>query len=147
MSIYDKMTTHKNLVIEECPQATTIVAIEGTLRELKSTNDRLEVHSIRQTQALEQIAAQGITVQNHERRLDIIDKNLDEIYPRIRKIEILHAEEKGAEKVTDKQEQFWTELRLKLVTPLVIAAFFIMWVLDKIGAIEWLVRNIQDFKG
>ena len=125
--------------LNECPQNSTIERIEDTL-------ERLEKHGERTAVALEVIASQVVRTDHLEKRVDKHDEHFNEAFNRLRVIENKHAKESGAEAVERKQEKFWTEIRLKLFTPITLAAFFILWVLDKMDAFQWLLNLIKEFK-
>jgi hypothetical protein len=78
--------------IEECPQGSTIA-------QLQRSTDRVAV-------ALESIAAQGVAVEQHEKRLDKNDREHDEIFPRLRAVE----------RAVDIKEKFQGRQRQKIVS-------------------------------
>jgi uncharacterized coiled-coil protein SlyX len=137
----------------ECIQVQTFEQIQATLR-------RLDAHGERTAVALEQIAQQGAMVAGHEKRLDKHDKDFQELFSRVNDptwkerteqrvtaLELKLAKDEGAEEVVEKHEKFWTEVRLKLVTPIVTVAFLALWLADRTGTITKLVALWREFNG
>ena len=137
----------------ECIQVQTFEQIQATLR-------RLDAHGERTAVALEQIAQQGAMVAGHEKRLDKHDIDLRECFSRVNDnarlerletkvadLEVKLAKDEGAESVVEKHEKFWTEVRLKLITPIITVAFLALWLADRTGTITKLVALWREFNG
>lgn len=119
--------------VADCPQ-------QPTLTHLVQLGERT-------ASALEQIAEQGAMVMSHEKRLDKMDLNVNELYSRVRKVELKHAEEAGIEKVEDVRTKFWTEVKLRLLPSVLAGIFFLCWVFDKWGVVEKIVNLWNEMKG
>ena len=129
-------------LLEECPQAPVIAAQAETLHDLKKSNERIAV-------ALETLAKRGAQVDSMEKRVDNHDEAFKVSFGQIRKLderiivlEIKKSEWEGAQKAEEKMEvkqekektKIWTLLeRLQLVTPVILAIFFLLWLSDKYG--------------
>lgn len=70
--------------LEECPQ-------NPTLERFGETLSRLDSHTERTAIAMERLAAQGVMVNNHEKRLDKHDQDLGEIFRWRRGVEKEHS--------------------------------------------------------
>ena len=104
-------------LLDECPQGPTITMLVDSTKRV--------------AEALENIAAQGVAVASHEKRLDKNDKEHDEIFPRLRKLEDHVAFDKGKEVVKDERKKFWTEAKLKLLPTFIVILFFICWLAEQ----------------
>lgn len=124
--------------LNECPQNPTIERIEDTL-------ERLEKHGERTAIALEVIASQVVRTDYLEKRVDKHDEDLKESFSRLRIIENKHSKEAGVESVERKQEKFWTEIRIRLFTPIILVIFFILWVFDKLNIFQGVWKLFKEF--
>lgn len=122
-------TERQNHLLAECPQAPVI--------------ERLERDYDRVAGALEKIAEQGALVVGLRNDVDRHEEAFDEIFPRLRKIEEKHAHEEGAEEVVKEKAKFWTLAKIQLLQPGLLMIFFILWLLDKFGAITWLAKQFH----
>jgi hypothetical protein len=130
--------------IEECPQGPTIA-------QLQRSTDRVAV-------ALESIAAQGVAVEQHEKRLDKNDREHDEIFPRLRAVEravdIKTAHDKGVAEIKGEvnrqakvNKRFWDAAKIQILVhwgPVLV--FFTAWILDKFGVFVWLGKQFAEMQ-
>ena len=147
--------------IEECPQAPTLKAHGDMMQYHGDILTRLERHSERQTEALEDIAKQGAMVISHEKRLDRAEATFDVVFQKIRGVddkytgidnrvrvmELKAAEETGIEKVEEEKKRFWTAVKVQNSTPLLVIIFFFFWVLDKWNVFAWLASLFHAMNG
>jgi len=139
--------------IDVCAQTQTFEQIKETLR-------RLDAHGERTAIALEHIAEQGAIVAQHEKRLDKHDIDLREVFHRVNDQERLErveqkvaelekkvAKEEGAEEVAVEKKKFWTDLKLQLATPIMVAAFFFLWLTGKLEIAAKLLKLWREFAG
>jgi hypothetical protein len=129
--------------IEECPQAPVI-------NDMKTLLARVAV-------ALEDIAAQGVMVKSHEKRLDKHDDNVEDLYSLIRElmgeieaINVKHAREAGAAKVIEAQAGFWRKVKISLapymVGVVVGTAMFSFYLMDRFNVAQHLAKWWKEFK-
>jgi hypothetical protein len=145
---------HQDYRIKDCPQSATLKAHGDLMQYYGEILARLERHSERQTEALEDIAKQGAMVINHEKRLDRVDISFDMAFQkirtvdsRVREIELKNAEETGVGKVADEKKKFTSALKIELVTPALVLIFFIFWTFDKFGFFVWIAQLAREMKG
>lgn len=142
----------------DCVQGPTFKVIDNTL-------SRLEEHSERNTIALEEIARQGAMVMNHEKRLDKFDGELNQSFGQLRTlenycrveltiisnrvstIERRNAREDGVEEVTGEQKKFWSLMKQRLVGPLMVGAFFLIWVFDRLDICVKIAKLFNEMRG
>lgn len=138
---------------EVCTQTQTFEQIKETLR-------RLDAHGERTAIALEHIAEQGAIVAQHEKRLDKHDLDLREVFHRVNdqdrlerveqkvaELEKKVAKEEGAEEVAVEKKKFWTDLKLQMATPIMVAVFFTLWLIGKLEIVAKLLRLWKEFTG
>jgi hypothetical protein len=104
----------------------------------------LDDSSARTAIALEQIAAQGVMVASHEKRLDKHSADLGEAFTRLRSIELRHAEDHGAEEITGERKKFWTALKIQLAPYVMFAVFFTGWASDKFGLFQKIAKLYHE---
>lgn len=126
--------------LDDCPQAPTIKSLADAVVRMERTSERT-------ASALEQIAAQGAQVASHEKRLDRHDLEINECFMRLRPIEQRHAQDAGVEQVERESDRFWSEVKLKLLTPLLLGTFFLFWLIDKMDVVQWLNRMYRTMTG
>jgi len=148
--------------IADCPQTPILMQIKETLGFLRESQARLDHHGERTALAMEKLAANSATIEGHAQKIKehdtafvelfnwrrtFIDKQDDDFRSNLERIVALEkaravhdAIEVVTEKVEEKEEkkeavkeQFWNEVRLRLLTPLMVGAFFLIWIIDKTG--------------
>ena len=137
----------------ECAQVATIEGfgkslqrVESHLSNVNSHMERSEEHMRRTAVALENIAAQGVLINTHENRLTKHDSHFEELFGRVRVIESVHAKDEGIEEIEEKKEKFWSEMKLKLVTPALTGLFFLLWILDRSEFFVKVATLWKEFK-
>ena len=132
------MAQHNTL--ETCPQSPVIA-------DLKETMGRVAI-------ALETIAAQGVSVASHEKRLDGHDKNVSELYGLVRKVEAgiyaintRHAKEEGVEEVKTEERKFWQQIKVQLTPYALSLTIFVIFTLDKLHLVEKIAKLWKEMKG
>jgi hypothetical protein len=147
--------------IADCPQAATLQHHTDTMGHHGEILDRLERHSERQTLALEQIAEQGAIVKTHEKRIDRHDVMFDEIFRkargcasdidtvshRVSVIELTHATEAGESRAEIDGSKFWDNVKIQLVPCVLVTILYLLWLIDKFGVIENIVKYFREMKG
>lgn len=139
--------------LAECPQ-------NPTLEHIVKTLDRFALQGERTASALEEIAAQGVAVANHEKRLDKHDLDFRELFSRVNdqarldmvesrvaSLELKHAKEAGIEEVEVEQKKFWAGIKTQLVPYIPMLALFTLYVLDRFGLVLKVLELWQKFKG
>lgn len=129
-----------NHSLEECPQNPTIGRIEDTL-------SRLDAHGERTAVALETIAAQGILVSQHEKRLDKHDEHFNELFTRVRKVELKDAKDLGAKTVENKSNRFWDQIKTNLVPYVIGSVFLFFYTMDKYDVFQKIAKIYKEMKG
>ena len=126
--------------LENCPQGPVI-------SDMKQLLARVAV-------ALEDIAAQGVSVASHEKRLDGHDKNVIDLYNLVRglrddisAIQTKHAREDGAEEVIEEQKSFWRDIKKQLTPFAVGGGMFIFYLLDRFDVVQHLTKWWKEMKG
>lgn len=152
--------------LEDCPQNPTLAQIQSTLK-------RLDAHGERTAVALESIAAQGAILGSHEKRLDKHDVDFREMFSRIndeRKLDKLaadvesvaarvvalekdHAKEAGAEAVealaldaAREKTKFWTEFKIRMITPVMLATVILLWLIGKWELVQRVAAIVREFR-
>lgn len=148
----------------DCGQTQTFAQIEATLR-------RLDAHGERTAVALEHIAEQGAMVAGHEKRLDKHDLDFREMFNRINdqsrlekveakvhELEKKLAGEEAAEELEAQiqarieaddtiKKKFWTDVKVRMITPATAVLFFAIWLIDKWDLVLKLKMLMAEFKG
>ena len=126
--------------VEDCPQAPIIQSIQELMGRV--------------VKALEDIAAQGAMVSAHEKRLDNQNEHIENLYAinrlikeDITKIQLKHAQERGAEAVIGKNKAFAEKIKVSLAPYLLSAGIFFIWLFDKGNVGEKLAKLWHEFKG
>jgi len=127
------MSLPNSHTINDCPQDPKIHRMEKIL-------DRVVV-------ALETIAEQGAIVSGHEKRLDKHDKELFEVFSRIRKVELVHAHDAGVEEVTSTEKKFWESVKIQLADKLLLLGIFVILVADKFNIGMWVAKFWKEIFG
>ena len=144
----------------DCPQNPTFNHIQDSLK-------RLESHSARTADAMEKMAANSATLDSHSQKLREHDTAFIEVFnwrrefvdkqdgdfranlARIVELEKAQAVTAAVDHVVEekeaKDERFWSEVKIKLLTPIITAVFFAIWIIDKMGAAEWLLKAFKEF--
>ena len=137
----------------ECAQAdkidgfgSSIARVESHLCNVNNHMKRSEEHMRRTATALENIAAQGVLINTHENRLTKHDSHFEELFGRVRIIEAVHAKDEGIEEIEEKKEKFWSDVKLKLMTPVLTALFFLFWILDRSEFFVKVATLWKEFK-
>ena len=120
--------------------------VESHLCNVNSHMARSEEHMRRTAVALENLAAQGVLINTHENRLTKHDTHFEELFGRVRTIEAVHAKDEGIEEIEDKKEKFWSEMKLKLMTPVLTGLFFLLWILDRSEFFVKVANLWKEFK-
>ena len=136
-----------NHLIDDCPQAATIATIGEAIKRVDARGERMEIHGERTALALEEIVRQGVMVQNHEKRLDKTEDDINHLGEKIRVIEHRHEIDHGKEEVLGEQKKFWTEVKLRLVSPLLVTIFFFWWVSDKYNIGVKIAKLFKEMRG
>lgn len=119
--------------IDECPQAPTINHIVHGVTKLEKISERTAL-------ALEKIAEQGALITSHDHRIEKLERDADECFARLRPIERIHAKEEGMEEVEAEGRKFWTDVKLKLLNPILLGIFFVFWAMDKYSGFQMLSK-------
>jgi len=122
-----------NHTVADCPQDPKINRLEAVL-------DRVVT-------ALETIAEQGAIVSGHEKRLDKHDKDLSEVFSRIRKVELVHAHDAGVEEVTSTEKKFWESVKIQLADKLLLLGIFVVLIADKFNIGMWAAKLWKEIFG
>jgi hypothetical protein len=164
--------------LDDCPQNPVLISINATLARWEKRMERQDDLMERQAVAMETIAAHGVMVTNHEKRLDRHDidftrmfsiitddrkiekltADFEELSAKVIRLEKTHAKEEGEELVDSRvqarmeleeheKKKFWTELKIRMVTPVMFATFFALWLIDKWSLAEKFKSLIAEFRG
>ena len=126
--------------VVECAQADLLKSQSDTLARLDGSYARVAV-------ALEELARRGAQVDGHEKRLDKNDVEHEEVFKRLRAMERLAAVEDGIDKVEGERTKFWTEVKLRLIGPLMTGTFFALWLSEKFGVLDWITKQFCEMGG
>lgn len=146
--------------LEDCPHNETFMHISATLK-------RLDRHTERSAIAMEEMAAQGAILKNHEVRMEKQDKDIGEAFSRIRiledttvsvedfdkvrhkvsKMELQHAKEYGADEVIEKQQEFWSGVKQQVTANALMGMLFIIWLVDKFNVAQAIAKLWKEMKG
>lgn len=126
--------------LADCPHNPTFEHIAQTL-------NRLDAHTLRQAVAMEEIARQGVTINNHEMRIVKNTKDISSAWAAIREIETRHATEDGKEEVIEEQQKFWAGVKQQFTGPAIVGLFFILWLADKFNIPVALAKLWKEMRG
>ncbi len=124
----------------------SLTRLDSHINSVNKHMERSEEHMRRTAVALENIAAQGVLINTHENRLTKHDSHFEELFGRVRSIEAVHAKDEGIEEIEEKKEKFWSELKLKMVTPALTGLFFLLWILDRSEFFVKVATLWKEFK-
>jgi outer membrane murein-binding lipoprotein Lpp len=164
--------------LDDCPQNPVLISINATLARWEKRMERQDDLMERQAVAMETIAAHGVMVTNHEKRLDRHDidftrmfsiitddrkiekltSDMEELSAKVIRLEKTHAKEEGAELVEARvqarleleeteKKKFWTEFKIKMISPVLFGVFFAIWVIDKWNLAEKFKLLLEAFRG
>jgi len=126
--------------LQDCPQGPVI-------SDLRETMGRVAL-------ALETIAAQGVAVASHEKRLDKHDANVTDLYNRtmalkddMAVINARHAREEGAEGVIVEQRKFWQQVKVALTPKMLSLAIFAIYLVDRLNVGGKLAKLWKEMNG
>ena len=125
--------------IEECPH-------NETFQHFTSTLERLDKHTERSAIAMEEIARQGVTIFNHEVRLNKHDEDLKEAFGRFRTLEEFKALETGKETIVVEKRLFWNGVKQQMVPYVVIVCWFLFWMVDKFNVVTWFTKLFKEMR-
>lgn len=161
-------SSNRHHSVIECPQNPTLIHIQDTLR-------RLDGHGERTAVALENLAANSATIESHTLQLaqhntafiDLFNwrkdfekkqdydyrQNLERIVALEKAKIAVEVKEAVEEKVEAKEEKiieakakFWTDVKLKMLTPMLLVLLFIVLIVDKLNLVVRTLSLWHDFK-
>jgi hypothetical protein len=133
--------------IDDCPQAPTIATINEAIKRVDERGERMEAHGERTAIALEEIARQGVMVQNHERRIEKNETDIDNLGEKVRQIERRHDIDHGKEEVLGERKKFWTDVKVKLAGPMMGGVFFAFWLIDRFNVLQKTMKLWREMTG
>ena len=145
--------------IKECVQSETLGAIKMTLESFSKSQSDLVRQGERTAVALETIAEQGAMVANHEKSIDRHEKRLEkhddyigEAFKRLRDIEKKGSLEDGISTgkrivINERRGGIAEKVKLSFVNYIPLAAFFLIWLIEKCGVFIWIAKSFREMKG
>jgi hypothetical protein len=126
--------------LEDCPH-------NETFRHIGETLGRLDRHTERTAIAMEEMAAQGAILKNHEARLNVHEKDIDEAFERIRVVERKHDKEDGIQVVKKQRAKFWDGIKQQTTPYAFTVLFFVLWLADRFNVFQFFCRMFKEMKG
>lgn len=134
---------------DDCLHNETFMHISATLK-------RLDRHTERTAIAMEEMAAQGAIIKNHEARINKHDvdiseafgqlrmlqdttasvEDIDQIRLRVHTIEIGRATAAGAEEIIGERRRFWDGIKQQMTTNLLLWVGFAIWTIDRFNVAQ-----------
>jgi len=157
--------------IEDCPQNPTLAHIQSTLERLDKHGERTAaaLESIARQGAIlgsheKRLDKHDMDLReffnrvNDERKLNLLTLELKDVAARVTSLEMAHAKEAGEEIVETKiqmrregdereRKKFWTELKIRMITPIMFGLFFALWLIDKWNLVLKFKELLKDFRG
>lgn len=135
--------------IDDCLHNETFMHISATLK-------RLDRHTERTAIAMEEMAAHGAIIRNHEARINKHDvdiseafgqlrmlqdttasvEDIDQIRLRVHAVEIRHATEAGAEEIVGDRRRFWDGIKQQMATNVLVWLGFAIWTIDRFNVAQ-----------
>lgn len=157
--------------INDCPQTPTLSQIQDTLKRLDAHGERTAValESIAAQGAIlgsheKRLDKHDLDLRevfnrvNDEHKLTDLTVAVRGVAARVEALELAQAKEEGVEeteaRIEAQQEavalvdkKFWTDLKLKLLNPIIFSVFFLAWLVEKYGLATKLKALLKEFKG
>jgi hypothetical protein len=156
----------------ECIQTPALTALSQTIAAQGQTQlhildslKRLDAHGERTAAAMERMAENSATIEAQTKRLDQHDTAFIELFnwrrnfvekqdgdyrnnlDRIVALEKHVAVDGALEEVAKEKDKFWTDVKIKLIGPILTGALFVLYVADKTGLIDKLFDLWSEFAG
>ena len=118
-----------------------------TFMQIRDTLTRLDRHTERSAIAMEEMAAQGAILKNHEQRLNKNEADIDEVFERVRTVERRHDKEEGIQIVKKQQAKFWDGIKQQTTPYAFTVLFFLLWLSDRLNVFTTITKWFKEFKG
>lgn len=120
---------------EPCKQGERLATLETILEQMADTLSEQKALGVKTYEVLADLSEQGAEIRSLTSRSDKAEKDIEEAFKSIRKIDRRHAEEDGMNKVEarieERQQKFWDGIKSQFTEKALIGMLFIMWLLDK----------------
>ncbi len=133
--------------MEPCIQGERLVTLEMILKAMGETLADQKIISARTYEVLSVISEQGAQIQSLIMRADCAQNDMDQAFRAIRRIDLRHAREDGADKVETEQKAFWAGMRQRSTPFVFTLLFFLLWLGDKFNVVQFFAKMFKEMKG
>lgn len=130
-----------------CLQGERLVTLEMILKNVSDTLTEQKQLGAKTYEVLADISEQGAQIKSLTARMDEAERDVQAAFKSIRRIDLLHAEERGEESVEAKRQKFWDGVKTQ-VTPYAISGLlFVLWLVDRMNVFQTIVKLWKEMKG
>jgi hypothetical protein len=133
-------------VTQPCKQGERLAVIETGQTQINKTLESLELICGKTFEVLSVISGQSIQIQALTSCTEKLKVDVEEAFNDIRRIDLLHAKEDGAEEIVEEQQKFWSGVKQQFTAPALMGLCFVVWLNDKYHATATLWKWWKEFK-
>lgn len=150
----EKISDRSAVAMEKIAEQGAILVNYG---ERIHKNEQDITEAFKQIRVLDQYAASDEDVKGLIARVTSLEtdrvtgEDFRKLSERVQVIEYRHVEEQAVEaveeKIEERQWQFWAEMRKQFTPYVAVGLFFVFWLIDRYGVLQWVVKMLKEFKG
>jgi hypothetical protein len=132
---------------EPCIQGDRLITLEMILKSMNETLTDQKAISAETYKVLSVISEQGAQLRSITSRVDDNERDLQIAFKSIRRIDLRHAHEDGAEDIVKEHSQFWNGIKQQSTPYAFTVLFFVLWLADKFNVIQFFAGMFKQMKG
>lgn len=129
-----------------CQQGERFVTLEMILKNISETLEVQKKLGTKTYEVLAEISEQGTQIKSLTERMSEAEKDIEAAFKSIRRIDLLHAEENGAEKAEAERQKFWDGVKTQITPYAISGLLFILWLVDKLNVFQAIAKLWKEIK-
>jgi len=132
---------------DPCTQGERLCTLEVILKSISDTLTDQKAIGVKTYEVLSEISEQGAQIKSLTMRMDFTENDVQQAFRAIRKIDLRHAHEDGAQKVEGEHKAFWDGVKQRTTPFLFPILLLVLWLADKFNVAQFFVKSFKEMKG
>ena len=133
--------------MEPCSQSDRLVTLEIILETIGDTLTEQKALGLKTYEVLSSISEQGAQIKSLTTRIDGAEDDIQVAFKSIRRLDLRHSKEDGADQVEAKNRAFWIGCMQRAAPFVLSVAIFLLWLFDKLNAGQWITKMLKEMRG
>lgn len=129
-----------------CLQGERLVTLEMILKSVSDTLAEQKQLGTRTYEVLADISEQGAQIKSLTARIDEAERDVQAAFKALRRIDLHHAKECGAESVESERQKFWDGVKTQITPYAISGLLFILWLADKLDVFQHIAKLWKEMK-